>query len=315
MEDLTLKVSNLCKSYPEFRLSNINFELRKGMILGLIGANGAGKSTTVRCVTGQTPFEQGVITLGGVPLTEDPKRFKQSIRYVGESTDIYDHVRARALYQFVRQFYYRWDDQRFWQLMTDFDLNVNQKIKQYSKGMRVRLHLAIALSHRADVLIMDEPTTGLDPLVRNQLLEILILSDEAHRNGASVLFSTHITEDVQKIATDVCFMAGGSIILEEEVSSIQDKYLELQGLDGCEERFRPMVVRRFRNRAIVRRSPELSELLLASPTVASRKLSLDDLLIALIERGANSRAQTQQEHQGRFRDLRHHARTNRGCIH
>ncbi|MDD2779869.1 MAG: ABC transporter ATP-binding protein, partial [Candidatus Methanomethylophilaceae archaeon] len=189
-------------------------------------SNSGGKSTTIRCVTGQTPFEQGVITLGGVSLTEDPKRFKQIIGYVGESTDIYDHVRARVLYQFVRQFYHRWDDQRFWQLMTDFDLNVNQKIKQYSKGMRVRLHLAIALSHHADVLIMDEPTTGLDPLVRNQLLEIL--SDEAHRNGASLLFSTHITEDVQKIATDVCFMADGSLILKEEVSSIQDKYLELQ---------------------------------------------------------------------------------------
>jgi hypothetical protein len=96
-----------------------------------------------------------------------------------------------------------------------------------------------------------------------------------------------VKEDVQKIATDVCFMANGSLILKEEISSVQDNYLELQGLDGCEERFRPMVVRRFRNRAIVRRDPELSELLLTNPTVVSRELSLDDLLIALIERGAS----------------------------
>ena len=189
MKGKVLNVRNLCKVYPSFQLRDVTFDLEPGAIMGLIGANGAGKSTTIRCITGQTVFEKGDVVLNELNLKKNPKEFKSKIGYVCENIDIYSSVRAKEFYEFVKSFYINWDDIRFKKLIEDFELNLNQRIKTYSKGMRVKLHLAIALSHRAEILIMDEPTSGLDPVIRSQMLQILM--EEIKQSQSALLFSTH----------------------------------------------------------------------------------------------------------------------------
>lgn len=280
MKGKVLNVRNLCKVYPSFQLRDVTFDLEPGAIMGLIGANGAGKSTTIRCITGQTVFEKGDVVLNELNLKKNPKEFKSKIGYVCENIDIYSSVRAKEFYEFVKSFYINWDDIRFKKLIEDFELNLNQRIKTYSKGMRVKLHLAIALSHRAEILIMDEPTSGLDPVIRSQMLQILM--EEIKQSQSALLFSTHITEDIQKIATDVCFISDGSIIMNDKVGRIRDQYIEVMEFPQWQFILGDDIIQKIQNRIIVKRN-ETTVGELSKRGIEYNRVSFDDLLIMLIK--------------------------------
>ncbi len=284
MEEKILSVKNLCKTYPSFQLKDISFDLKAGTIMGLIGANGAGKSTTIRCVTGQTNFEKGEIMLNGLDLKKNQKEYKSKIGYVCEDTNIFSDIKAKYFYEFVKQFYENWDDKRFKELISNFGLNLNQPIKSYSKGMKVKLHLAIALSHKAKLLIMDEPTSGLDPVVRGQLLQIL--SEEVKENQSALLFSTHITEDIQKIATDVCFISDGAIIMNEKVDYIRDKFMEVVEFPQWHTVLKDHVIKKIQNKLIIKRDETIIEKLVKQG-IEYNPISFDHLLVTLIEKEGN----------------------------
>ena len=206
--DRILDVKNLSFSYPEFDLKNISFPISRGEIVGLIGPNGAGKTTTIRCITGQSLPREGDSTILDCSLRKNPHRYKSMMAYVCEETSIYDSLSPVQFVSIFRPFYPHWDEERYRALSLRFDVDEKKKLSNFSKGMKMKFHLAFALSHQAKVLILDEPTSGLDPFVRSDFLKII--TDEA-KNGIAVLFSTHITEDVLKAASRVIFISEGEI--------------------------------------------------------------------------------------------------------
>lgn len=228
-----IKFHNLCKSYDQFKLNRISFNVGKGEVVGLIGANGAGKSTTIKSILKIINADSGEITFLGNNILEDSRpNYKEDIGYVGEDVDFFSNQKLCNIKKFYEIHYNSWDDETYRYLCEDvFELNNETKIKELSKGMKVKFSLSLALSHRPKLLIMDEPTSGLDPIVRRKILEIL--KDYSKNYDAGILFSSHITEDMKKIADKLVFLDKGELLKECSMEYIKknnidiDEYLEL----------------------------------------------------------------------------------------
>lgn len=201
-----LEVSGLCKRYPSFTLDNISFSLEKGRIMGLIGRNGAGKTTTLKSIFNLVHPDGGKISVFGLDMPEREREIKQKIGYAGGAVDYYKRKKLRDIISVTKRFFNNWDEDAYRKYTSVFSLDDNKTPAQLSEGMKVKFSLTLALSHRAELLVLDEPTTGLDPVSRAELLDVfLFLKNE----GVSVLFSTHITTDLEKCADDITYLAGG----------------------------------------------------------------------------------------------------------
>jgi ABC-2 type transport system ATP-binding protein len=202
-----------------FALRDVSFELPTGYVMGLIGANGAGKTTTIRCLLGMRPFETGTIELLGHPVP-GPVALRQDIGVVLDHTYLVGDWRLTQVERTLRPFYDRWDTGRYRELLDEFGLDPRARVKDLSRGMAMKLMIAVALSHRARLLVFDEPTSGLDPVARDELMGIIgdFLLDEGH----SVLFSTHITTDLDRIGDYVTVIHDGRIVR----SGTKDELLE-----------------------------------------------------------------------------------------
>lgn len=225
--DYILEVENLRKDYKDFILKDISFKLPKGYIMGFIGPNGAGKTTTIKLIMNLIKKESGTIKVFDLDNNTNEVEIKQKIGFVYDENYYYEDLNIEQIKKIIAPFYKNWDDGQFKQYLRDFDLPEKKKIKELSRGMKMKFSLAVALAHDADLIIMDEPTSGLDPIVRNEVLEILagILQDE--RKG--VLFSSHITSDLDKIADYITFIDKGSIIFSKSREEIIDNYAVVKG--------------------------------------------------------------------------------------
>ncbi|MGK8833503.1 ABC transporter ATP-binding protein [Bacillus paranthracis] len=225
--DTILNVKGLSKKYNDFHLHHINFELKRGSITGFIGENGAGKSTTIQSILNIIDYDSGEILFNGESFQQNRNDLKKRIGYVGDNNKFYDDVKLKVIRNFVKDAYLEyWDDKFSEYLVKDvFNLNLNMKIKELSKGMRAKFLLTLAMSHNPDLLILDEPTSGLDPIVRNQLLEIL--NDIAEKKGTTIFFSSHITDDIEKIAQKIIYLDNGSILLDEEKAAIFNRFKKI----------------------------------------------------------------------------------------
>lgn len=226
MENI-LEVRNLRKNYCNFELKDISFSLPKGFIMGFIGPNGAGKSTTIKLIMNLLKKDGGEVKLFGLDHLRDEMEVKNRIGFVYDENFYNEDLRIDEIIRVIGPLYRSWDPQAFRHWMKEFQIHTRQKIKELSKGMKMKFSLAIALSHHAELLIMDEPTSGLDPVVRSELLEILsfVIQDE----NKGVFFSTHITSDLEKIADFITFINKGEIILSENKDIILDQYLLVKG--------------------------------------------------------------------------------------
>lgn len=204
-----LEIRNLSKRYEDFQLDHINLMVPAGAIVGLIGENGAGKSTTIKAVMNLIHKDSGDITIYGQHLEDNPQKLKEEISVVFDDIHFNKNFNAKEIAAICRGIYKNWDENRWNELMKWFCQPVSKPVKDFSKGMRVKLNLAIALSHRAELLILDEPTSGLDPVSRSELLDIFSYLKE---KGAAVFFSTHITSDLEKCADDITYIKHGRII-------------------------------------------------------------------------------------------------------
>lgn len=209
-----LKVEELEKRCGNFKLNNINFSLQEGKITGFIGINGAGKTTTIKSILGLKIKDSGTIKLFDKDLDKDEREFKNHIGVVLDDGYFYDNVTMKELKNIIAPAYSKWDENIFKNYINRFNLNVNQKISTLSKGMKMKYAIALALSHHADLLIMDEPTSGLDPLIRSELLDILL--EFVKEKNKSVLFSTHITSDLERVADTLILIDKGKIIFNED---------------------------------------------------------------------------------------------------
>jgi ABC-2 type transport system ATP-binding protein len=206
--DLAFALRGVSATVGQFHLRDVSFSLPLGYVMGFIGANGAGKTTTIRCLLGMQHFERGEIEVLGHPVP-GPAGLRQDVGVVLDHTYLVGDWRLSEVERAVRPFYDRWDSTRYHDLLGEFGLEPRAKVKDLSRGMAVKLTIALALSHQARLLVFDEPTSGLDPSARDELIGILgdFLIDEGH----SVLFSTHITSDLERIGDYLTLIHGGQI--------------------------------------------------------------------------------------------------------
>ncbi|GGH86584.1 ABC-2 type transport system ATP-binding protein [Pullulanibacillus pueri] len=224
---LALDVRHLNKSYQNFGLENVSFQLEKGYIMGFIGANGAGKTTTIKSILNMIRPDSGEVHIFGKNIAEHEIELKQDIGYAFGDIDFYTRSKMKTLTDVIKKFYTHWDDETYYNYLRRFKLDENKKIIDLSTGMRVKYNLALALSHGAKLLILDEPTSGLDPVARDDLLDIfqeLVMDGEI-----SIFFSTHITSDLEKCADFITFIENGKIIQSAEKEEFMESYRLLNG--------------------------------------------------------------------------------------
>ncbi len=224
-----IEVKHLTKKYDGFTLDDINFVVPKGSIMGFIGQNGAGKSTTIKAILNIIKTDAGQISLLGLDHVKDEIKIKEQIAAVFDECPFHDSFKAKQLNIMFGGMYETWNEELFYQYLDRFNLPRNKKIGKFSKGMKMKMQIATALSHGAKLLIMDEATTGLDPVVRNEILDIFreYLSDDR----GSILMSSHITSDLDKIADSVTFIDKGKILL----TGYKDEILENHAMIKCSE--------------------------------------------------------------------------------
>ena len=224
-----LEVEGLTKKYPKFTLKNVSFSLEQGRIMGLIGKNGAGKSTTLKCMLNMVCPDKGTIKMLGHDFRQDEESCKQNIGVVLGSIQFYQDKKLQTITSVTKRFYQNWDDAAYLKYMSMFELDEQKQVKQLSEGMKVKYLIALALSHNAKLLIFDEPTSGLDPVAREDLLELF---QQLVKDGnRSILFSTHITSDLDKCADDITYIKNGEIIASADKSSFIQTFQSLKASD------------------------------------------------------------------------------------
>ncbi|PEY32107.1 sodium ABC transporter ATP-binding protein [Bacillus cereus] len=222
-----VELKNVSKTYKEFSLKNVSFNIKKGLVTGFIGANGAGKSTTIKLIMDLISKDSGEITIFGECYQKNQISIKERIGFVYDDNIFYEDMTIDQLKKFIAPAYKRWDEKQFQLYIKRFELPINVKIKKMSKGMKMKTSLAFALSHHAEFIIMDEPTSGLDPVFRREILEILY--DLIVDQEKTIFFSTHITTDLDRIADYIVFIHNGEIAFEKDIHSISEEYAIIKG--------------------------------------------------------------------------------------
>ena len=217
-----LEIKNLCKAYPGFRLDNLNLSLPQGCILGLIGENGAGKSTTIKCILDLVRADSGSVTILGQDNRENIRLNREDIGVVLDEVGIPECLTAVQVGKVMKSLFKNWDSARFSDLLTQLSIPKNKLFKEFSRGMKMKLGIAVAMSHGAKLLILDEATSGLDPVVRDEV--VTMLSDFTREEGHSILISSHIVSDLEKLCDYIAFLHQGKLMLCEEKDILLAKY-------------------------------------------------------------------------------------------
>ena len=231
MENI-LELQQVSKTFSKskFSLENVSFNLPYGAIMGFVGENGAGKTTTIGCILNTIKKDSGKIKLFGQEMSDADTDMREKIGVVYDGDNFPTYWTATQLAKVMAGFYKQWDNILFLKYLEEYKLPANQKIKQYSRGMTMKLAIAVALSHHPQLLILDEATGGLDPIVRDEMLDTFL--DFVQEENHSILLSSHITSDLEKIADYITFIHQGRIILTESKDNLIYKYAILR----CKEK-------------------------------------------------------------------------------
>ena len=219
--DAILQVNNLTKHYPSFTLDHVSFDLPKGAIMGLIGENGAGKSTTINAILNLIHKDEGSVTFWGEELSSS-KQLKEDIGVVCDGINFYETLTPAKVAKISAAAYRQWDESLFQDYMKRFKLPTDKEIKALSKGMKMKLSIAVALSHHPKLLILDEATSGLDPVMRDEILDVFMdfVQDEEH----SIIMSSHISTDLEKIADYITFIHQGKVLFCKSKDELRYNY-------------------------------------------------------------------------------------------
>ncbi len=223
-----LEIKNLNKQYTNFQLKDINFNLHKGTIMGFIGENGAGKTTTIKSILNLINIDSGDILFEGKDITKDmSQQQKEAIGVVLDECCFHDVLRVKDVQKIMKNMYKNWDTATFQAYINKLRIPTDKTLKEFSKGNKMKLNLAVALAHNPKLLILDEATSGLDPVIRNQILDVFLdfIQDEEH----TILLSSHITTDLEKICDYITFIHEGQIVF----SQTKDEILENYGIVRC----------------------------------------------------------------------------------
>jgi ABC-2 type transport system ATP-binding protein len=277
-----IEVKNLRKNYKDFSLKDISFSLPTGYIMGFVGQNGAGKTTTIRLMLNMTDREGGEISILGMDNLRDEQRIKQDVGVVMDEIYFVNNWSVREVEQALKPFYDHWNSALYNQYAQQFRLPLDKKIKDLSSGMRMKLKLAVAMSHEAKLLILDEPTSGLDPVARDELLQIL---RETIDEDKSILLSTHDSTDLERIADYITLIDNGNIFYSGTKDDLIDSYRIVKGgpndlLDPFKEKIIGLTKNNTGFSGLIRASDGkyLPEKIVAEPP------SIDEILVAISRR-------------------------------
>lgn len=217
-ERLALEVSGLTKDYGDFILRDVSFSLPHGYIMGFIGQNGAGKTTTIKCIMNLVRPDAGSVKVFGEDALRNPVKVKHMVGYVGEEQPFYEEMTVEQTARFVSHFRPNWDEGLFGVLCRKYGISRTKKVRDLSRGTRVKFALALALAHRPKLLILDEPMSGLDPVARREVVEELlnVIRDETR----SVFFSSHMVEDLERVADYIALIHGGRLLFALEKDEV-----------------------------------------------------------------------------------------------
>lgn len=222
-----LEIRSLTKTYPGFCLDNLNLTLPCGCILGLIGENGAGKTTTIKLILDMLRRDSGTVTILGRDNQDNLSLTKEDIGVVMDSIGLPEWLNARQIGKIMARIFARWDGEYYANLVESLGLPWDKKFKDFSRGMKMKLGIAVAMSHQPKLLLLDEPTGGLDPVARDQVVELFL--DFTRQEDHAILISSHIVSDLEKLCDYIAFLHKGKLLLMEE----KDRLLEEYGLLHC----------------------------------------------------------------------------------
>lgn len=217
-----IEVKNLTKNYGSFSLNKISFAVPKGCIMGFVGENGAGKTTTIKAIMDLIHPDGGEISVLGESSRNLSKELKAQIGAVFDGSNLHDNLTASDVNTVLKNIYSNWDEECYYQYMNRFELPLDKRLKEFSRGMKMKLSIGIALSHQSRLLILDEATSGLDPIVRDEILDIFLEFIQDEEN--TILLSSHIISDIEKIADYVTFIHKGNIVFSENKDDLIYQY-------------------------------------------------------------------------------------------
>ena len=280
-----LEVKDLSKSFGNFHLKNINFTLPKGYIMGLIGPNGSGKTTTIKLILNMLKRDEGEIKIFGLDNIGDEQKIKSDLGVVFDSSYFCGEWRITQVRNTMSDFYPNWDTGRFSEFLRRFRIPQEKKVKELSRGMQMKLMLASAFAHRPKLLILDEPTGGLDPVSRDELLQLL--SEYIEDGEHSVLFSTHVTGDLERVADYITYINDGQLFFSGGKDEFMDMFRIVKG--GTYE-LTPLLsekalgIRKFSTgfEALVK-----TQDLAGFPSLCAEPASIDEIIVFTNKRGEN----------------------------
>ena len=284
-----VEIRNLKKEYEEFLLDSISLNIPSGFVTGIIGPNGAGKTTTIKLIMNLIRADAGHIQVFGLDHAKNELELRNRIGYVGEEQYFYDLRSARWTGEFVSHFYKHWNQDKYEHFLDEFKIPPKKRIQKYSKGMKVKLSLAVALSHNPELIILDEPTSGMDPVIRRDVLDFL--QSLTQKGELSVIISSHITDDLARIADYIVFIIDGRICLfasKDDLLSNRKKIhfkkdsLKKNILDSLSDVQNHM----FGSSGITKNYTEIRESLsegIQKGDIKVESLNLDDILISLVK--------------------------------
>ncbi|UII57641.1 ABC transporter ATP-binding protein [Cytobacillus spongiae] len=222
-----VELRNVSKKWKGFAVKNVDLQVKQGFVTGFIGANGAGKSTTIKMMMNLLKPDSGEVKLFGLDYRTHEKAIKERIGFVYDGNVFFEGMNLKDIKRFIGPAYKSWDDAMFDRYVDQFEIPLNKPLKTFSKGMQMKASLAIALSHHAELIIMDEPTAGLDPIFRRELLDLL---QELMLDGSrTIFFSTHITTDLDRMADYISFLQNGELIFTQSIHDVADNYALVKG--------------------------------------------------------------------------------------
>ena len=221
-----ITVDNIVKKYKNFTLDKVSFELESGHIYGFVGENGSGKSTTMKAISSLINLDEGHVLINGKESKDLEPEEREKLGFTLDEICLPDNLKIRLINNILKSAFENWDENLFFKYLTTFNIDVNKKIKELSKGMKAKFNIIISLCHGASILILDEPMNGLDPVARDEFCTLLNDYIEEGENR-TILISSHIISDLEKICTDFIFIHNGKIILNESKKVIDSSFLKL----------------------------------------------------------------------------------------
>lgn len=247
----SIEIQGLNKKYDSFSLDNVSFNVPAGSVVGFVGENGAGKTTTLKIIIDAVKKDSGTVKILGMDSTEDGVRAREKVGVVFDECNFHDWFTINHIAKFMSKIYKDWDDEYFNKLIKEFGMadkrGSKDILKTFSRGMKMKLSLAVALAHHPKVLILDEATSGLDPVVRDEILDMFL--EFIQNEDCSILFSSHITSDIEKIADYVVFIHNGKIVMNSEKDKLLDNYGVLRCADSFFETIDKKHVKGYRKNA------------------------------------------------------------------